>query len=70
MVVGGNSSQALARKIAKKLKAGYVNTSTRTFPDGESKITIKKIPKKKIILFHIAMIIEVVKIFRCFREKI
>ena len=50
MVVGGNSSQALARKIAKKLKAGYVNTSTRTFPDGESKITIKKIPKKKIIV--------------------
>ena len=50
MVIGGNSSQGLARKIAKKLKAGYVNTSTRTFPDGESKITIKKIPKKKIIL--------------------
>ena len=50
MVIGGNSSQGLARKIAKKLKAGYVNTSTRTFPDGESKITIKKIPKKKIIV--------------------
>ena len=50
MVIGGNSSQGLARRIAKKLKAGYVNTSTRTFPDGESKITIKKIPKKKIIV--------------------
>ena len=50
MVIGGNSSQGLARKIAKKLKAGYVNTSTRTFHDGESKITIKKIPKKKIIV--------------------
>ena len=50
VVIGGNSSQDLGRKIAKKLKAGYVSTSTRTFPDGESKITIKKIPKKKIIL--------------------
>jgi len=50
VVIGGNSSQGLARRIAKKLKAGYVNTSTRTFPDGESKITIKKIPKKKIIV--------------------
>ena len=50
MVIGGNSSQDLGRKIAKKLKAGYVNTSIRTFPDGESKITIKKIPKKKIIV--------------------
>ena len=50
MVIGGNSSQDLGRKIAKKLKAAYVNTSTRTFPDGESKITIKKIPKKKIIV--------------------
>ena len=50
VVIGGNSSQDLGRKIAKKLKASYVSTSTRTFPDGESKITIKKIPKKKIIL--------------------
>ena len=50
VVIGGNSSQDLGRKIAKKLNAGYVSTSTRTFPDGESKITIKKIPKKKIIL--------------------
>ena len=50
MVIGGNSSQDLGRKIAKKLKCDYVNTSTRTFPDGESKITIKKIPKKKIIV--------------------
>ena len=50
VVIGGNSSLDLGRKIAKKLKAGYVSTSTRTFPDGESKITIKKIPKKKIIL--------------------
>jgi|TARA_B110000014_G_scaffold185682_1_gene134604 ribose-phosphate pyrophosphokinase len=50
VVIGGNSSQELARKIAKKLKAGYVNTSTRTFADGESKITIKKIPNKKIIV--------------------
>jgi len=50
VVIGGDSSQVLARRIAKKLKAGYVNTSTRTFPDGESKITIKKIPKKKIII--------------------
>ena len=50
VVIGGNSSQELARKLAKKLKAAYVNTETRVFPDGESKIIVKNIPKKKIIL--------------------
>ena len=50
VVIGGNSSQELARKLARKLKASYVSTETSVFPDGESKIIVKNIPKKKIIL--------------------
>ena len=49
-VIGGDSSEDLARKIARSLKAPYVKTENRVFPDGESKITIKKIPRKNIIL--------------------
>jgi ribose-phosphate pyrophosphokinase len=39
-VVGGPTSQALAKNIAKKLHAKYIETSLRVFPDGESKITL------------------------------
>ena len=39
-VVGGNSSKELARKISKKLKAQFVDTELREFPDGERKITL------------------------------
>jgi len=49
-VIGGDSSEDLARKIARSLKAPYVKTENRVFPDGESKITIKKIPRNHIIL--------------------
>ena len=49
-VIGGNASEDLARKIARRLKAVYVKTGNRVFPDGESKITIKKIPRNSIVL--------------------
>ena len=45
-VIGGDSSEDLARKIARSLKAPYVKTENRVFPDGESKITIKKFQEK------------------------
>lgn len=49
-VIGVDSSQTLARKIAQRLNAVYIKTENRIFPDGESKITIKKIPKNSIVL--------------------
>ena len=49
-VIGLDSSQDLAKGIARRLKAVYVKTESRVFPDGESKITIKKIPKQSIVL--------------------
>ena len=49
-VIGGSASSDLAKKIARKLKAPYIKTEKKTFPDGESKITIDQIPKKSTIL--------------------
>ena len=49
-VVSGNASSDLAKRIARKLKAPYVKTEKKVFPDGESKITITQIPKKSIVL--------------------
>ena len=49
-VIGLDSSQDLAKRIARRLKAGYVKTESKVFPDGESKITIKKIPRQSIVL--------------------
>ena len=49
-VIAGDSSSQLAKKIARRLNAVYVKTENRKFPDGESKITIKKIPRNNIIL--------------------
>ena len=50
-VIGGGASQELAKKIANKLKANYVKTELRVFPDGEGKITLNAEPKKgKIIV--------------------
>ena len=49
-VIGLDSSQDLAKRIARRLKAVYVKTESRVFPDGESKITIKKIPRQSIVL--------------------
>jgi len=49
-VVGGDASSDLAKRIARKLKAPYVKTEKKIFPDGESKITINQIPKKSITI--------------------
>ena len=50
-VISGKSSEELARKLSKKIKANLVKSSVRVFPDGESKITLSgKISKKKSIV--------------------
>jgi len=49
-VIGGGASKDLAKRLARKLKAVYIQTETKIFPDGESKITLRKIPKKSVIL--------------------
>jgi len=49
-VIGGNASQDLAKRLARKLKATYINTELRTFPDGENKITLSAKPKKSRII--------------------
>ena len=49
-VIAGNASRDLAKRIARRLKAPYIETQTKIFPDGESKITFSSIPKKSIIL--------------------
>ena len=49
-VLGGNASKDLAKRIARRLRATYVETKTKIFPDGESKITFGRIPKKSIII--------------------
>jgi len=40
-VIGGYASEDLAKRIAKRLGAKYIKTDLRTFPDGESKVTIR-----------------------------
>ena len=49
-VIGGNASKGLAKRIARRLKAKYVDVDTRTFPDGESKITFRHNLKKSVVL--------------------
>jgi len=49
-VIGGGASKDLAKRLARKLRAVYIETETKIFPDGESKITLRKIPKKSVIL--------------------
>ncbi len=51
-VIGGLSSEQLARKIATRLRSKYVGCELRVFPDGESKITLKTKPTGKIIVVH------------------
>jgi len=51
-VIGGLSSEQLARKIALKLKSKYIGCELRVFPDGESKITLKAKPTGKIVVVH------------------
>ena len=49
-VIAGSASQDLGKRIARRLKAPYVEAKTRVFPDGESKITFGRIQKNSIIL--------------------
>ena len=49
-VIGGNASRDLAKRIARRLKATYVETQTKIFPDGESMITFGRIPKKSAVI--------------------
>jgi len=49
-VIGGTSSEQLARKIASKLKSKYLKCELRIFPDGESKITLQDKPRGKVIV--------------------
>ena len=49
-VIGGGASKDLAKRLARRLRAVYIETETKIFPDGESKITLRKIPKKSVIL--------------------
>lgn len=49
-VIGGTSSEDLAKKIASKLKSKFIKCELRVFPDGESKITLAGIPKGKVIV--------------------
>jgi len=50
-VISGKSSEDLARKLSKKIKANLVKSEIKVFPDGESKITlIGKISKKKSVV--------------------
>lgn len=52
-VIGGKASEDLAKRLARKLKASYVSSELRIFPDGESKITISARPKRgKIIIVN------------------
>ncbi|HXG74241.1 MAG TPA: ribose-phosphate diphosphokinase [Candidatus Nitrosotenuis sp.] len=50
-VIGGPASVELAKKIAKRLDAKYLESESRVFPDGESKLTINGTPRNgKIII--------------------
>lgn len=50
-VIAGNASTELAKKIAKNLKAKFIPTELRVFPDGESKVTLKeKLGKGRIVV--------------------
>lgn len=52
-IIGGNASPDLARRLAKRLKATYVSSGLRIFPDGESKVTVSARPKKgKIVVVN------------------
>ncbi len=50
-IIAGKSSENLAKELSKKIKANFVKSEIRVFPDGESKITlIGKISKKKSVV--------------------
>ena len=50
-VIAGKSSEDVAKKLSRKIKANFVKSQVRVFEDGESKITLSgKISKKKSIV--------------------
>ena len=50
-VIAGKSSEDVARKLSRKIKANFVKSQVRIFADGESKITLNgKISKIKSIV--------------------
>ncbi|MEM3144186.1 MAG: ribose-phosphate pyrophosphokinase-like domain-containing protein, partial [Candidatus Nitrosotenuis sp.] len=49
-VIGGPASKGLARKIAKKLDAKFVDSQLSLFPDGESKLTLLGKPTQDVIV--------------------
>ena len=50
-VIAGKSSEDVARKLSRKIKANFVKSQVRVFEDGESKITLSgKISKRKSIV--------------------
>ena len=49
-VIAGSASKDLGKRIARRLKAPYVEAKIRVFPDGESKITFGRIPKNSVML--------------------
>lgn len=50
-VISGKSSEDLAKKLSKKIKANLVKSEVRVFVDGESKITLSgKLSKRKTIV--------------------
>ncbi|MCV0400118.1 MAG: ribose-phosphate diphosphokinase [Nitrosarchaeum sp.] len=50
VVIGGPSSEGLAKKISKKLNAKFLKTELKIFHDGESKLTIKGMKKAQKII--------------------
>jgi len=52
-IISGKSSEDLARKLSKKIKANLVKSVIRVFADGESKITLNgKLSKKKSVIIQ------------------
>ncbi len=50
-VISGKSSEDLAKRLSKKLKANLVKSEVRVFPDGESKITLRgNLSKRKSVV--------------------
>ena len=50
-MIAGKSSEDVARKLSRKIKANFVKSQVRIFADGESKITLSgKISKRKSIV--------------------
>lgn len=52
-IIAGKSSEDLAKKLSRKIKANLVKVQIRVFADGESKITLSgKISKRKSIVIQ------------------